>query len=259
MIAIPSLHALPVWIFAGQSNMDGSVPVELIQQLDPQFGNRPEIEVFVWKRNEWGTFGTPQTVLKRARGLDLYGPEVGFAEVVQASGQFPKFGIIKYAHGNTSLKNHWTAGKGARYIGLLNTIREALARKPDCEVMGIFWLQGENDAPWAAADEYEKNFRAFITQLREDLELPQLPLIVAKIASPNMPEKIEGVRKVQRAQQAVADSVPSAVAIGIEDVPLLEDRLHYTPEGSLQIGRRLAETWLMQFHQTPSVLGSLSK
>lgn len=234
----------PVWIFAGQSNMEGSTPYETMRQSDPGFGTRPEVRIYVPKLGRWGTFGEPAHTLKRTGGVDQCGPEGGFAEAMLATRRFPRIHLIKHAVGNTSLQNHWTAGSGREYITLLDVVKAALAAEPELRIEGFCWLQGENDAPWSAADKYQRNFSALITRLREDLKRPDLPILVARIGSPAAPDKLAGTRTVQAAQRAAVEAAPPGVWFDIEDLPLREDRLHFQPLAYREIGARFAKSWL---------------
>lgn len=246
-LTLATATTVPVWIFAGQSNMDGSASrLEEAELLDA-LAQSEITKCYLPRTKEWVNIGVSGKAYRRHRGRDLYGPEIGFSKEMEETGKYPKIRIIKHAIGNTSLKNHWKANNGQRYIELIEIVKEATAEGGPYELKGLFWLQGENDAPWAAADEYEANFIAFIDAIREDLDAPELPIIVARIATPIAPGKITGTRKVQAAQLAAVEARPPAAYFDIMDIPLREDQLHYRQDQFSEIGRRFARTYLENF------------
>jgi len=76
------------------------------------------------------------------------------------------------------------------------------------ELTGFVWFQGWNDQYGGAELEYERNMRHLITDVRRDLEAPELPFVIG-VMGQNMDKPAKGAMKtIQMAQLAMAE-VPS--------------------------------------------------
>lgn len=147
------------------------------------------------------------------------GPEMGMAAYLSEnyynddnSGKIA--GIIKYAHGGTSLfeaakSDHEFSGSwaspsyfatlvgdesehtGRLYRGLLEEVEHGVAALTelgynDINIKGVFWMQGETDKN--SPDEYKTAFEYFASDLRHDLgeimgvDLSALPIMVGEIS-----------------------------------------------------------------------------
>jgi hypothetical protein len=100
-----------------------------------------------------------------------------FAKVLLKANPTVKIGLIPAAVGGTSL-DQWKAG-GELYHNALERARFALKSG---RLRGILWHQGEGDsAKEELAKSYRERFAAMIHQLREDLEVPDLPVVVGEL------------------------------------------------------------------------------
>ena len=79
------------------------------------------------------------------------------------------------------------------------------------EVTGFFWFQGFNDQfgdlqdPASAPNEYASNMKHFIQDVRKDLGVPNLPLVIAAIGTNGSKPAQGGGLAVQNAQMSMAD------------------------------------------------------
>ena len=128
------------------------------------------------------------------------GPELGFGHVM---GTFhdEQVLIIKTAMGNRALgfdfrppssgrtdpKNEWEA---LEYKLMIEGARKTLAnidkvvpgyQGQGYELAGFAWWQGHKDSPPEAAAEYEKNLVNLINDVRKDLDVPQMPAVIATV------------------------------------------------------------------------------
>ena len=95
--------------------------------------------------------------------------------------------VIKYAHGGSNLYRHWNpenqSVKNGFYAKWLESYREGIASLkkdyPEVRVIGLYWDQGESDGD-KAANEYAANLTHFISVLRRDTGIPQLPFFIRK-------------------------------------------------------------------------------
>lgn len=84
-----------------------------------------------------------------------------------------EIGLIPCADGGTSL-DEWSAG------GLLfdNAIAQAKLAQRSSKLAGILWHQGERDSFPDLAPGYREKFALLVTELRLELNAPDLPLII---------------------------------------------------------------------------------
>ena len=121
---------------------------------------------------------------------------------------------------------------GGTYRRMLGEVREVLKDPKKhfpacdgagCEIVGLCWHQGWNDGCNAAfAAEYEKNLEAFIRDVRKDLGVADLPVVIASSGFGGHSEKLPGVRArikkvVEPAQIAVAGKMKHVTCVPTRD------------------------------------------
>lgn len=111
-----------------------------------------------------------------AQELPIVELGAALATTVAALWQRGTFGVIPAAFGGKSLDD-WMPGTEL-YKGAIERAR--IAQK-DGKLVGIFWLQGDTGEDPAKAAEYAKRFSAMITQLRADLGIKYVPVIVGEV------------------------------------------------------------------------------
>ncbi len=131
-------------------------------------------------------------------GPDLFGPELGFGQVIGDASKDPVL-IIKTAWGGKSLFEDFRPPSSGGQIGpfyrqLVDTVNRVISRIPTdfpelanrpVDLSGFVWWQGWNDAyPKGAVPEYEKNLVNLIGDLRRDFLAPNLPMVVAELTGP---------------------------------------------------------------------------
>jgi alpha-galactosidase len=73
------------------------------------------------------------------------------------------------------------------------------------EIAGFVWFQGFNDQWGDAPGEYESNMKHFIRDVRQDLNVPNLPFVIAAIGTNGSKPAQGGGLAVQNAQMAMND------------------------------------------------------
>ena len=152
-----------------------------------------------------------------------FGPELQFGHVVGNALTDPVL-IIKTAWGGKSLGIDFRppgagGNVGPYYALMISQIREALANlKTDFpaldgkgyELAGFVWWHGWNDFCDAKlVPEYESNLAHLIRDVRKDLHVSELPVVIGELTGPwpggdpSLPPAAAAVRK---AQQSVAES-----------------------------------------------------
>ena len=131
---------------------------------------------------------------------------------------------------------------------MLEETRAALASAKDRGILlrprALVWVQGESDANPKDAPQYAENLTQMLVRLRTDLAAPDMVLLLGVNTrfgngkNPFMPVIVE-------AQKKVAATLPHARYVdttGAETLP--PSHTHFTAAGTLEIGRRYAETLL---------------
>lgn len=180
---------------------------------------------------------------------DNFGPELSFGRGL-ADGH-PTCGnvaIIKKSKGGKTLAVDWYPGipHGPQYNQLLALVEVALQ---DLEqqgyipvLEGMIWMQGESDAKtedYALA--YQENLELLISDLREDLGVPQLPFVIGRIHDQLPIWKYPFADTVRAAQVAVADETPSTRMISTDGLGIKSDSVHFDGPGQIVLGEEFAQ------------------
>lgn len=249
-----------VFIFAGQSNMEGADSrVEDIQRFPPFRGlETPQDDVLFWwclgRENKSRSEGWE--ALQPVR--NMVGPELSFARRIKQS-VANRIAIIKVAAGGTHLGGDWNPDnpEGFKMYPLaLDNIRSALAQLVamglNYKIEAFMWHQGENDmfnAEYMPA--YGKNLQRFLACWRRDLQQPQLQFYIGELCTktiwgmdlrPRMDAISRGQRQVTDTDP-IAEYVPTS-HIGVEIGSGVGLHYHYGTLGQLQHGLNYAEAWL---------------
>ncbi len=227
-----------VWLLAGQSNMlgygtsIGDLPSDLQQ---PQ----TNVQAFTDVGTGW---------IDLAPGLGptsvTFGPELGFGRDMAAVLPDTDILLIKAPFGLGTLYDDWRSPNtgrgpaGPHYTNFIELQQAAMALKPDAEIAGMIWMQGEADAydNINEATAYESNLRLFIDSLRTDLNAPDMRFVIGQITDADVWVHGDIVRQ---AQAAVAQTTPNCEMVVTSDLPLC-DGMHYTSFGSMELGSRFA-------------------
>jgi hypothetical protein len=166
-----------------------------------------------------------------------FGPELQFGHVV-GDALDSEVLLVKTAWGGKSLYEDFrppssSAKKGKTgpyYTMMINQVREAIANaKKDfpkskavgTEIVGFVWYHGWNDGcdPMNAVPEYEDNLANLIRDVRKDLGVPGLPVVIGELTGPWV--KAEGewdaVRKAQAAVAVRPEFAASVVFVPTHD------------------------------------------
>ncbi|MGC6425469.1 MAG: sialate O-acetylesterase [Akkermansiaceae bacterium] len=217
-----------VFILAGQSNMEGKARNSL---LDYQATDEKTMHHYAHLRDENGWIKRDDVsikFLKRSGSLtigfgsrDRTGPELEFGTVVGDAIEQPVL-LVKAAWGGHSLSHHFrppSAGDpgdgkkfGGSYQNILKEYREATSDSQEFfphlkgrqfELAGFFWFQGFNDQFNDSPGQYEKNMKMFIQDIRQDLNAPKLPFVIACLGTNYNKEPGKTTKLVQDAQLAM--------------------------------------------------------
>lgn len=169
-----------------------------------------------------------------------FGPEVSFAHAVSSAYPNKSINIIKFAPGGSLMKDWQKNGHHYR------TLKKQLARiskKTNLNASAILWMQGERDCKSPQlAKAYSANLRNFINTIRKDLKKPKLPVIIGRVS---VPEAFRpAVKEIRKAQELVSKKVPYVALLSTDSLKKNADRIHFSSQGQLKLGRLFATTFL---------------
>ena len=112
-------------------------------------------------------------------------------------------------------------------------------------IRGVLWHQGESDADAQAnAETYKARLTQMFKDLRTDLNLPELPIVVGQVGDFLPVEKHPYVETVRAALRGMPEALPR---VGYADAKGLTDKgdaLHFTAASQVTFGTRYAEAML---------------
>jgi hypothetical protein len=237
---------LSLFILAGQSNMSGYAELPLYQEVNPRvflFGND-----YHWKIAAEPIDSPIRQVDEVSKdGGAGFSPGLAFATSLLK--QEPKLviGLIPCSKGNTSIEQWQRDLSNDTLYG--SCLKRARAASTMGEIAGLLFFQGEADAldpeqnpdRLLSAFEYAAKFSGFAADFRDDLALPNLPLVFAQIGSNTAPEAFLNWRVVQEQQATV--KLSCGAMITTRDLPL-RDGVHFTTESYQIIGERFSKAYL---------------
>ena len=194
-----------------------------------------QFELAVNPLNRYSTIG---------RGLtgEYLGPVYSCAKAM-ASKKHP-VGLIVNARGGTSIRS-WlksTEKTGGLYYN------EALRRTKEAMKYGklkaIIWHQGEADCQYPEG--YKKKIIKLMTDLRNDLGIPDLPVIVGQLAEWNWTKKPyipEGTKPFNDMIKDISSFLPNSACVSSEGLKPLKNEKdpHFDADSQIILGRRYAE------------------
>ncbi|KZV27090.1 putative carbohydrate esterase-like [Dorcoceras hygrometricum] len=237
-----------LFILAGQSNMAGRGYFGDDNSTNPPplgyFDSHPQILVLdanqTW--NVATEYGPDQYYLHYGIDLVRYlgvGPGMPFANwILIKDPGFGTIGLIPCAHGNTQIVQ-WSKGNDRGLYDQL-VYRAKVALESGGKIKALLWYQGESDAEtYEDATLYGSRLAKFLTDVRADLEMPDLPVLVVAM----MTGVGEYKMMVRQAQMDIKlPHVVTVDAMGAEIKPY--DKAHLNLAGIVEVGKRLADTFL---------------
>jgi hypothetical protein len=233
---------LDLYIFAGQSNMDGQASttgVSTVDRTDTLFYLETASSSSSVIDETWGglTLGTTSN-----QAVNLFGPEIGFRDrAKQLPTHYPQpIAILKFTRGATDLARDWNTTHSNNYM--FDKFKEALddgrnkltSTGHSYNIKGLVWLQGEGDTLNSTdANNYQTNLTNFISAIRTHLVEPNLPVAICSI---DRASEATNSLTVRTAQQSVANSDINTYYVPTENYSRKADGVHLDTQGMLDTG-----------------------
>ena len=244
----------PVILTAGQSNVDGRVPLEDIP------------EYISFKYCQW-SYGSGD-YCKAPGDFQPFSPSVGRTDLGRRWGfdtvvyylleqQWQSsFYVIKQTMGGTAIDagctestHGWFWSTNEETLNNEKSLLRAFTRQideciknlpEDFDIKVLLWHQGESDMK--RQENYHDNLQAVVQYLRQHLVMvtgqekyAHLPVICGTFASGSRqrpPKVVEALLQLERED-------PDFHVVDASDLPLLRDRLHFDAEGAQLLGNRV--------------------
>ena len=250
--------AVPVFVFAGQSN---AVGVDTLDELRAD-QLAPQPNVLFYGPNEsgniWGSLTPSSTSPNLIDGLNRtggsFGPEISTGKTISNALGGALVAEVKLAVGATALFDRWNPASGDLYHSMVARVNGSLA---DLQtqlgrtgyVAGFFWMQGESDAI-ALRTDYAANLKNLIASVRRDFNNPNLPFVFGQIIDFDPPFSTP----LREQQQAVADdnTVTNKVFILTDDL-CHHDFIHFNGRAVYTLGQRFGTGYLLILGVSPTV------
>jgi hypothetical protein len=258
---------IKVYLMAGQSNMEGhnyfgSECLDrfpgIDQPRDDVWCIRPARKISGPLRCGFG--GGPGAE-------NVFGPELVMGRILGDAIDHPIV-MFKSAVGGTQLHTRWrppsavkrSGGEvGDLYQRMMRRFHRFLANPiiayppydgREIEIAGFVWFQGENDSLAEEVPDdrstgfwnfYEQNLRDLIHDVRTELGVPELPVLIIQIGPAPVWNRKGGGDVIRAAQKKVAEKDPHATWISTMD---LHPKGHYNTPSMITIGERAGKAML---------------
>jgi len=247
--AVTPAGAVPVFVFAGQSN---AVGVDTLDELRAD-QLAPQSNVLFYGPNESGNLWGPLTPSSNSPNLidglnrtgGSFGPEISTGKTISNALGGALVAEVKLAVGATALFDRWNPASGDLYHSMVARVNRSLADlqtqlgRPGY-VAGFFWMQGESDAI-ALRTDYAANLGNFIASVRRDFNNPNLPFVFGEIIDFDHPVSTP----LREQQQVVADdnTVTNKAFILTDDL-CHHDFIHFNGQAIYALGHRFGTGYL---------------
>ncbi len=229
-----SPHELDIYLCIGQSNMAGRATLtpEVMDTLQHVylFNDKNVFEKAVNPMNRYST-------IRKDMSMQRLGPAYAFGkEMHEQTGR--EIGLVVNARGGSSI-NSWLKGSADGYYEqALARVREAMKHG---RLRAVIWHQGEADC--AHPEAYKEKLLRLMTDLRKDLNMPELPVVVGQISRWNWTKRSEGTVPFNKMIETAALWLPCSACVSSKDLMPYKDETdpHFDTASQLLLGKRYAE------------------
>jgi hypothetical protein len=229
----------------GQSNMVGHGD---LSELPPSFPQNPAriwnfTNAYRWEPAK-EPIDSPRDQLDEV-SLDeraAVGPSLAMADTFVTSHPSVSVGLIPCAKGASSIDD-WLKKpdppRSTLFGSCVNRIKTVSPSNGTLRV-AVFWQGARDGKTLDGALKWGERFTALVDDLRADLGLPDLPVILVGLGRPERTGKFKYPYWEVVRQQQLAIDIPGVHKIEADGFERKADGMHFTTKGQLAIGARLA-------------------
>ncbi|CAH2064267.1 unnamed protein product [Thlaspi arvense] len=234
---------ISIFILAGQSNMAGRGGVYNDTAtnttvwdgvIPPECRSNPSI-FRLTARLEWEEAKEPLHADIDVNKTNGVGPGMSFANRVVK--RFGQVGLVPCSIGGTKL-SQWQKGEFL-YEETVRRAKAAVMTSAGGSYGAVLWYQGESDTvDMVDASVYKKRLVKFFSDLRSDLQHPNLPIIQVALATGAGPY-VDAVRKAQ-----LKTELENVHCVDAKGLPLEPDGLHLTTSSQVRLGHMMVDAFM---------------
>ena len=229
VVALPKKADFHLYLLLGQSNMVGRDTTGIDAQVD-----NPRI-LALDGNGHWVIAREPMHV-----GGSGIGPGLSFAAAMLKANPRITIGLVPCAVGGTPL-SRWVKG-GDLYA---RAVARAKAAAADGEIKGALWHQGESDTTDRGnAESYGARLTQMFTDLRRDLGLPRMPIVVGQLGMYLTPQGYPYIDTVRAAIAGMPGALPNVAYADSQGLTDKGDGLHFNAASQAEFGRRYAKAMI---------------
>ncbi|CAF2111401.1 hypothetical protein HID58_082103 [Brassica napus] len=234
---------ISIFILAGQSNMAGRGGVynDTAKNITVWDGviprecrSNPSI-LRLTAKLEWEEANEPLHADIDVNKTNGVGPGMPFANRVV--NRFGYVGLVPCSIGGTKL-SQWQKGEFL-YEETVRRAKAAMVASGGGSYEAVLWYQGESDTvDMVDASVYKNRLVQFFSDLRNDLQHPNLPIIQVALATGAGPY-LDAVRKAQ-----LETGLENVHCVDAKGLPLEPDGLHLTTSSQVRLGQMMVDAFL---------------
>jgi hypothetical protein len=247
---------IPVYVFAGQSNMTGAFAKAAELPAYAPHLVMPQKRVLFWGPTadypvRWAAI-EPPTEVNNAVFRNGFGPELAGAYRLASMQPSNTIAVFKFSRNGTNLYRQWHPNNPVSYYHQM-MYRLAYARRELTEqtgrptkIAGFFWMQGENDAVARHhAEAYGRNLMNLIAHMRHAARDATLPVVVGRILDVRRWYRSLPYSDIVRYKQyQVAEADPYTRLVYTDRLTQdLTSRGHFDTKGNVTLGDRMGRAF----------------
>ncbi len=187
-------------------------------------------------------------------------PEISFTPAVEKEFGANNTTVVKFAKSGAPIrgwvKDYQYPDKrkienkskiGLLYKNLITAVHESIKGKK-IKTVTFIWMQGERDAKEMLSEVYKKSFNSILSQIKKDLNITKLNLVLGRISDFDMEDKkYKHWTKIRKIQEEIANQDTQATWVDTDTFNnktkngIAFEDLHYTEDGYKELGKRFAE------------------
>ena len=188
--------------------------------------------------------------VRKKKEIQGVNPSLSFCKVVSEKTS-RKILLVVNARGGTSIERWMKDYKGTvRYSakvdgperdGMLipslyeEAVRRARIAMQYGQLKGILWHQGESNSDKDASKQYLSQLNRFVTDLRNDLNAPDVPFVAGEIY-----EGYNNAVYFNRQIRKISRKIDNAYCVSSKGCTSNPDNLHFSRDGQILLGKRYA-------------------